>query len=76
MRVEQVADLLGGRFRQARGFCLQLAQLFQRDRHGLRETVALGLDLAFGDAAFADRKIAALGDMSGADGDAGRDAEA
>ena len=76
VRVEQVADLLGGGFGQPRGFRLELAQLAQGDRHRLGKPTAFGVDLGLREVALADREIAALGDMSGSDGDPGRHAQA
>ncbi len=76
MRVEQVADLLGGGFGEAGSLGLELAQLFERGVDRLGKAGALGLDLGLGDVALMDREVAALDQVSGADGDARRHAEA
>src|SRR5258707_13515688 len=69
MRVEQIPNLLGRGFGQGRRFCLQLAQLFQRDCDRLGESGPFGIDFALGDMALANPKITALADMSRTDPD-------
>src|ERR1700720_4282910 len=76
MRVEQVADLFGGRCGKSRGFRLEFSQLAQGDCDRLAEATAFGVDLGLGEVALADREIAALGDVSGSDGDPRRYARA
>ena len=68
MRIEQISDFLGRRFRQSRHFRFQLAQLLQRDCDGFGEPIAFGFDFTVGDLRLDDRKIAAFRDMSRPDG--------
>ena len=75
MRVEHIADLVGGRARQRRRAGFQLAQLLGRDGDGLAEAGALVLDFTLLDAVLADRKLAAIADIGGANGDTGRNAD-
>ena len=74
--IEKVAHFLGGGAGQPRGFRLHLLKLFQRVRHGLGEAVSLGFDFALRDVVLSYRKIAALDDMSRADGNSGGNGEA
>src|SRR4029077_6348429 len=76
VRIDQVADLLGGGFGQARRLDFELTQLAQRNCNRLGETATLELDLALREMALADRDIAPLSDVRGADGNAGRYREA
>src|SRR5256886_16806644 len=55
-------------------YTLPLHAAFPISRLG--KPTAFGVDLGLGEVALADREIAALGDMSGSDGDPGRHAQA
>jgi len=76
VRIEKIADLLGGGFRQAGRLGLELAQLAQRNRDRLGKAAALPFDLGFREMPLADRDLPALGEMRGTDGDARRNPEA
>jgi hypothetical protein len=76
MRVEQVADFLGGGFRESGSFGLELAQLLQRNLDRLAKASALGLDFALGNVNLVNRKIPAVADVGRPDGDPRRHADA
>ena len=76
VRVEQVAELLGGAAGQGQGLASQLFDLFAGARHGVDEAFALGLDGARRDGVLGHLEGAWLDDVGRADGDAGGDADA
>jgi len=73
MRIEQVAHLLGGGFRQGLRLGLELAQLLHRGRDGGGKARVLGLALVGRDMILGNRGIEMVADMRRPDGDAGRD---